>query len=79
MLDWLLIFGHWGLPAMGIKGAALASTISEGISLLFFVIWAGFTADKKYGLQKPVIFALHLDPVYRVHPREKMAQKDNII
>jgi len=54
LLDWLLIFGHWGLPAMGIKGAALASTISEGISLLFFVIWAGFTADKKYGLQKPV-------------------------
>ena len=53
-LDWVLIFGHLGAPAIGIKGAALASTISEGISLLFFVIWAGFTADKKYGLQKPV-------------------------
>lgn len=53
-LDWVLIFGHLGAPAMGIKGAALASTISEGFSLLFFVIWAGFTANKKYGLQKPV-------------------------
>ena len=53
-LDWVLIFGHLGAPAMGIKGAALASTISEGISLLFFVVWAFFTADKKYGLQKLV-------------------------
>ncbi len=53
-LDWVLIFGHLGAPAMGIKGAALASTIAEGISLLFFVVWAFFTADKKYGLQKIV-------------------------
>ena len=53
-LDLVLIFGHLGAPAMGIKGAALASTISEGISLLFFVVWAFFTTDKKYGLQKMV-------------------------
>jgi putative MATE family efflux protein len=53
-LDWVLIFGHLGAPAMGIKGAALASTIAEGISLLFFVVWAFFTADKKFGLQKMV-------------------------
>ncbi len=56
-LDWVLIFGHLGAPAMGIKGAALASTISEGISFLFFVVWAFFTTDRKYGLKtvvKPV-------------------------
>ena len=53
-LDWVLIFGHLGAPEMGIKGAALASTVSEGISFLFFVVWALFTADKKYGLQKMV-------------------------
>ena len=53
-LDWVLIFGHLGAPAMGIKGAALASTISEGISFFFFMIWAFFTADKKYGLQKMI-------------------------
>ncbi len=52
--DWVLIFGHLGAPAMGIKGAALASTIAEGISFIFFVVWAFFTADKKYGLQKMV-------------------------
>ena len=50
-LDWVLIFGHLGAPAMGIKGAALASTLSEGISLVFFVVWALCTAEKKYGLQ----------------------------
>ena len=53
-LDWVLIFGHLGAPEMGIKGAALASTIAEGISFLFFVVWALFTTDKKYGLQKMV-------------------------
>jgi Na+-driven multidrug efflux pump len=53
-LDWVLIFGHLGAPAMGIKGAALASTIAEGISFLFFVVWTFFTADRKYGLQKLV-------------------------
>ena len=53
-LDWVLIFGHLGAPAMGIQGAALASTIAEGISLLFFVVWTFFTADKKYELRKLV-------------------------
>ncbi len=37
LLDYLLIFGHWGFPEMGIQGAGLASSISEGIALLFFV------------------------------------------
>jgi putative MATE family efflux protein len=40
-LDWLLIFGHWGLPAMGIAGAALATTIAEftgGIVLAVIII-----------------------------------------
>ena len=54
LLDWVLIFDHWGSPAMGIKGAALASTISEGISFLFFVVWAAFTTERKFGLQKMV-------------------------
>ena len=54
LLDWVLIFGHWGAPALGIQGAAMASTIAEGISMVFFIIWALFTAEKKYGLQNPV-------------------------
>ena len=36
-LDYLLIFGNYGFPVMGIKGAALASSISEGVAMLFFI------------------------------------------
>lgn len=35
VLDYCLIFGHWGFPAMGIKGAALATTIAEYIGMIF--------------------------------------------
>lgn len=39
-LDWVLIFGRFGLPAMGIKGAALATSIAEiiGTSILVFLV-----------------------------------------
>lgn len=36
-LDYALIFGHWGLPAMGIAGAGLASTLSEVAAFIVFV------------------------------------------
>lgn len=38
-LDYSLIFGNFGFPEMGIKGAALASVISEAAALLFFIIY----------------------------------------
>ena len=50
IFDYLLIFGHGGFPAMGIAGAAFASVISEGVSVLFFLIYTLSTVDlKKYG------------------------------
>jgi len=36
-LDYALIFGNWGFPEMGIKGAALASVIAEGVALIYLV------------------------------------------
>jgi len=36
--NYILIFGHWGFPAMGIAGAAIASAIAEGCSAIFFLI-----------------------------------------
>ncbi len=37
ILNYLLIFGNFGFPRMGIAGSALASVIAEGVSVLFFV------------------------------------------
>ena len=37
-LDYLLIFGNYGFPEMGIAGAALASVIAEISAVLFFLI-----------------------------------------
>ena len=38
-LDYVLIFGHFGLPAMGVKGAALATTIAELLGDLIVLIY----------------------------------------
>lgn len=48
--DYVLIFGHWGFPAMGIGGAALASVIAEASSVVFFIGYTLTVVDlKKYG------------------------------
>lgn len=53
LFDYLLIFGHFGFPEMGIAGAALASVISELVSTLFFVVFALRKVDLvKYGFKK---------------------------
>jgi Na+-driven multidrug efflux pump len=38
-LNYLLIFGKWGFPEMGISGAALASNLSEAIVAVIFVAY----------------------------------------
>ena len=38
-LDYVLVFGAWGFPEMGVRGAALASVIAEASSMLFFFIY----------------------------------------
>ena len=51
--DYVLIFGNWGFPEMGIKGAALASVISEFVACFFLLTVTFKTVDKeKYLLFK---------------------------
>lgn len=52
-LDYALIFGHFGFPEMGLKGAAVASVMAEAASTAFGVIYTFLYVDvKKYGLNR---------------------------
>lgn len=51
--DYVLIFGNFGFPQMGIAGAGLASVIAEISSIIFFVVYTMKTVDlQKYGFHK---------------------------
>lgn len=47
VFNYLLIFGKFGFPELGIEGAAIATTLSRFIELYILVIWA-HTHRKKY-------------------------------
>jgi putative MATE family efflux protein len=39
VFNYILIFGHFGAPKMGVKGAAIATVMSRFVELLIVVIW----------------------------------------
>lgn len=39
-LNYVLIFGHFGAPAMGVEGAALATVLSRFVELAILVFWS---------------------------------------
>ncbi|QGU93886.1 MATE family efflux transporter [Clostridium bovifaecis] len=38
-LDWILIFGKYGFPELGVKGAAIATSIAQMVGFLFATIY----------------------------------------
>lgn len=59
VFNWILIFGKFGVPALGITGAAVGSTLAELVSLIFFIAYTARKCDTvKFGLNRPARFEL---------------------
>ncbi len=58
-LNWIFIYGHWGAPAMGAEGAALATTV---VRWLMFAALGGYVLvavdGRHYGIRGPIAGAL---------------------
>ena len=51
VFNYILIFGKFGFPQLGIAGAAIGSSLSELVSVIFFIIYTWKRIDcKKYAL-----------------------------
>ena len=50
--NWMLIFGNWGAPEMGLRGAAIASVISHSAILVPVMIYSA----RRGGLEKYQLF-----------------------
>ena len=44
--NWLLIYGHWGFPKLGVDGAAIATVFSRYVELLIVVLWTHLHKEK---------------------------------
>ena len=51
VFNYLLIFGHFGFPQWGVKGAAVATTISRVVETLIVVIWTHTHSEKNIFIQ----------------------------
>ena len=47
VLNYILIFGHYGAPALGVKGAAIATVISRYAELAIVALWTHRNHQKK--------------------------------
>ena len=57
IMDYLLIFGAGGMPEMGLEGAALASTCSDAIGMIFLLVFLIFSKSaKSFSLFKQLRF-----------------------
>lgn len=57
-LDWLLVLGNWGAPALGVAGAAYATVMANGLNALVSaaILW-NRTNRQRYATGQPRFFA----------------------
>lgn len=59
VMNWVLIFGQFGLPAMGVKGAALATILARVTELTIVVVWMHRHAES-YPFVKGLLRSLYI-------------------
>jgi len=42
VLNWLFIFGNWGAPELGVRGAAIASVVVQALGAVLLALYAGW-------------------------------------
>ena len=68
-LNWLFIFGHWGLPAMGAAGAGLATLIARSLTAVcFLIVLLGRREWRKYFLliRRSMLTRSEVSQLYRL-------------
>ena len=58
-LNWVLIFGELGFPALGVEGAALATVISRYVEMAIVIVWT-HSHPGKYEYIKGAYRSLHV-------------------
>ncbi|MEZ5913855.1 MAG: hypothetical protein R3D84_17875 [Paracoccaceae bacterium] len=61
ILNWMLIFGHWGAPEMGVRGAAVATLTTQFVTALFLAVYE----SRHPALQVRPVSAVLADPDWK--------------
>ena len=67
--NWLLVFGHWGFPALGVEGAAWATVVSRTYmgGLLGFLAWrVTVRLHRDHGAVLPAAGGFHMARIRRL-------------